>query len=108
MDGTVDDAYNILFEVKDILQSFHLEFWLDGGTLLGMVRDYTFCNGDHNDIDLSCWGTKENVDIIPTMIEKFINYGYILFNHWDWNGKAHEVSFKKDGIKVDIFFKERK
>ena len=103
---TIEQAYIILEETKEILDELEIPFWLDGGTLLGFIRDDTFCEDDHRDIDVSTWcNYKEK---IPLLINTFIKKGYILHNHWHWNDKAHEVSVIKEGIKVDIFFKERK
>ena len=105
---TVDEAYKVLFETKKIMDDLGIEFWLDGGTLLGFVRDGCFPKDDHDDIDISCWRT-DNVSVLcQQLTERFKKAHSIIYNHWNWNDKAHELSVVKYGIKVDIFFKERK
>ena len=45
-------ARKVLFDVVDFLDSEGIEYWLEGGTLLGIVRDNDLLPWDH-DIDLS-------------------------------------------------------
>ena len=41
-------------EVKDVLDNYDIDFWLDCGTLLGAVRDGGMIEGDY-DIDLGVY-----------------------------------------------------
>jgi len=45
-------ARKILFDVVDFLDAEGINYWLEGGTLLGIVRDKELLLWDH-DIDLS-------------------------------------------------------
>jgi phosphorylcholine metabolism protein LicD len=47
-------AFGNLKELKDVLDEFCIEFWLDGGTLLGAVREGKIIEWDH-DMDICMW-----------------------------------------------------
>ena len=103
-----DQAFENLLEVKGILGELGIFFWLDGGTLLGAVRDGDFPVDDHKDVDLSTWAT--NKVLIPPLIERMTDAGFRLYHYWTGDerapGKAQEVSFQRDGLKIDVFFYE--
>ena len=102
-------AFEVLTDVKEVLDELEIPFWLDGGTLLGFVRDGIFCVGDEPDVDVSTWcDFKEKKQDI---IDKLFIRDYSLHGNWhDGSNKAHELSMRhKNGRhKIDIFFKERK
>ena len=50
----IELAVRYLKEVKALFDEFGIEFWLDGGTLLGAVRDGKIIEWD-DDIDLCMW-----------------------------------------------------
>lgn len=99
-------AIDNLSMFKDIMDDLDIPFWLDGGTLLGAYRDGDFPEGDEDDIDLGTWSWYKH--LIPKIIEECKKKGFELYHHWDANGKAHEISFKRDKSKIDLFFFERK
>lgn len=66
-------AKNVLFELKDILDKYNIEYWLTWGTLLGAVRDKKFIDGD-NDIDLI--STEENFSKFKTAIKEITDSGF--------------------------------
>jgi hypothetical protein len=103
-------AFQNLLEVQASLDSLQIPFWLDGGTLLGAYRDNDFPPDDHNDIDLSTWA--EHKPKIPSLIASVTAKGFRLYHHWTGDprapGQAQEVSFTRDGLKIDVFFFERK
>jgi hypothetical protein len=105
-----DQAYANLCELRGILDGLGVHFWLDGGTLLGVWRDGDFCDGDHDDIDLSVWAG--DVWKIPDLIDQAKAAGFRLYHHWQGDprapGQAQEVAFERDGLKVDVFFFEVK
>jgi phosphorylcholine metabolism protein LicD len=102
-------AFEVLRDTHNILNKLDIPFWLDGGTLLGFVRDGIFCEGDEDDVDVSTWCDYK--DKIPMLINEFVNMGYTIHGNWqDGKGQSHELSMrhKNNKHKVDIFFKERK
>lgn len=52
-----DLAKRILREVKEVLEMYHIEFWLNFGALLGAVREGKFIEHD-DDIELNAWKHK--------------------------------------------------
>lgn len=103
-------AFANLLEVKEVLDRLGIMFWLDGGTLLGAIRDKDFCADDENDIDLSVWATDKH--LIPELIEGVTGQGFHLYHHWTGDprapGMAQELAFTRDGLKIDVFFQEVK
>jgi len=99
-------AYTVLEQTKTILDEMFIPFMLDGGTLLGIYRDEDFCQDDWMDIDLTTHARYNRN--IPELIKIFEDNGYTVHNHWHFNDLAHELSVIKEGIKVDLFFKEEK
>lgn len=106
--GSVEQAVENLRDVKSALESLGVPFWLDGGTLLGAYRDGDFPEDDHTDVDLSSWGTHK--EQIPALIAAAQQSGFRLYRHWAGDarapGMAQEVSFTRNGVKVDVFFYE--
>ena len=47
---------NVLRQVKEVLDKHSVEFWLDGGTLLGAVRNEKIIPWEH-DTDVNAWDT---------------------------------------------------
>ena len=51
-DKDIDQAYELLFTVCDLLNAENIPYHLEGGTLLGIVRDQQLLPWDH-DLDIS-------------------------------------------------------
>lgn len=106
--STPDQAFANLLEVGSELDTLGIRYWLDGGALLGVMRDGDFPPDDHNDIDLSTWATNKH--LIPDLIDAVTARGFRLYHHWtgdpDAPGMAPEVAFARDGLKIDVFFFE--
>ena len=49
-----NNLIDLLRQVKEVLDKYNIEFWLDCGTLLGAVREGKFLAWEH-DIDLGGW-----------------------------------------------------
>lgn len=99
-----DLAERALKDFKGVLNKAGVEFWLEGGTLLGAYRDKDFCEDDYDDIDLSCWGhNKGKIERIKVWASR---YGFDLYHEWNDEGLAYQVSFERDGNKIDLFFRE--
>lgn len=65
---------NLLREVKEVLDKHGVEFWLDGGTLLGAVRDGKIIPWEH-DIDFTTWDTNLSRDVKRLVSEEFSHRG---------------------------------
>lgn len=108
---TIDEATKVLQEAASILKAIvGIRFFMDGGTLLGFHRDSTFCEDDHDDIDLSTfaidyWNRKDEI------IQAFKNHGYEVYREWPRDterNRSGQLAFKKNNVKVDLMFKEIK
>jgi hypothetical protein len=109
MKPTVQEAEKALYDTIKILESLGITFMLDGGTLLGFFRDKTFCEDDHNDIDLTTnllsWDRHE--DISSSMLDA----GFHVHHMWHRDDKKHQTgqyAWKRNGVKIDLMFKEVK
>ena len=67
------DSDHDLHRISEVLRNAGITFWLDSGTLLGMVRDGQLLRGDP-DIDLSVWDT--DVPVLLGLAETFRSGGY--------------------------------
>lgn len=103
-DQEKQQAFENLVEFKKILDKFHIEFFLDGGTLLGAYRDKDFCEDDHDDVDLTTLCDHGNaIDILEEAGTK----GFELYHYWQKEEKTTaQIAVKKDGMKIDLMFKE--
>jgi len=52
----------LLKQVIEVFENHKITYWLDGGTLLGAVRDGKFIDWD-NDIDLGSWDMDYKSDV---------------------------------------------
>lgn len=104
---TVEQSGRALFDTIKTLDAFRIPFTLDGGTLLGFYRDKTFCQDDHDDIDLT---TSSNYcGRIKDIVEQMLEFGFVVYHEWPENKERHhtaQISFKRDNVKIDLMFKE--
>lgn len=83
-------AYNVLFDVVELLDSNNIVYHLEGGTLLGLVRDNSLLPWDH-DVDIS----------IPSEeLPKFLKV------YKELNRKYYRVSFRKHTDDCSVFEKD--
>jgi lipopolysaccharide cholinephosphotransferase len=66
-------ARKVLFDVVDFFESEGIDYWLEGGTLLGIVRDHDLLPWDH-DIDLSI--PAKDAEKFAQNIKKLNRKGY--------------------------------
>lgn len=105
------EAFNNLCQIDFILNELNYLYFLDGGTLLGAVREQDFCEDDHDDIDLTIISDGENdsTENILKIIETASRYGFSLYHYWKKEPKTTaQISLKKYGLKIDIMFKRVK
>ena len=106
-------AVALMFNVKEIMESLSINYWIEGGTLLGAVRDKKLIPWDH-DIDMGM--INKSNDEIKKLIKKLKNTFYVsvkTFNNMQdvWNlGKYRVIKvypkkyfFLKQDLCLDIF-----
>lgn len=99
----MDKKTEIIFECASILNASSLKWWLEGGTLLGAVRDHRPIPWD-DDIDFSLFSSDRDIfesSIVPYLLSQ----GYEFVNSFKMpitNGG--EYTFKKNNINIDFFF----
>jgi len=100
-------AINFLFSVKKTIESLSINYWIEGGTLLGAVRDKKLIPWDH-DIDM---GMINKSDIeIERMIKKLKKNFYVsvkTFNDTEGNWKLGNFRVIKVYPKKYFFFKDK-
>jgi len=90
-------AIRALKQVKEILDSHGVEFWLDNGTLLGAVRDGKFIPWDH-DIDLGLWDLSEKE--IELIVDSIIQKGFTV--HFLKTNKFYLFSANKNNCPINF------
>jgi len=88
-----------LLLAKDILENRNMLFWLTDGTLLGYYRDNGFIRHDE-DVDLGCFISSLDESVIFDFLDK----GFKLDSIYGNRQIGLELSFKRKGMKLDIFF----
>ena len=106
---TIENASLALYHTVEILHRLGIPFILDGGTLLGFYRDGFFATDDHDDIDLTTMA--EMWQFAPNICDEMRQQGFEVYHEWPRSeGKklSGQLSFKRDDVKIDIMFKEKK
>ncbi len=100
-------AISLLFDVKKIIEELSLRYWIEGGTLLGAVRDKKLIPWDH-DIDM---GMINSSDLeIKKLIKKLKKKFYVSvksFDDTEGNWKLGSFRVIKVYPKKNIFFKDK-
>lgn len=94
-------ALNMLKRVTNILDHKEINYWLEGGTLLGIIRENRLLPWD-NDMDISL--TEEYYDTILETVEAIKKLGYMV---WFKEFEKNDPPFKQ-GIKRIIKIRNRK
>ncbi|GAH33881.1 unnamed protein product, partial [marine sediment metagenome] len=84
-----------------ILEKHSCKWWLEAGTCLGAVRQRAFITYDP-DIDIGL--PEAHLKLWDVFIKEFKSAGFELYKEWEHDGKRMELSFKRKGIKLDLFF----
>lgn len=92
-------AINNLKTVAKILTDMQVKWFVACGTALGLARGGTFIEHD-KDIDVAVIGDDFNNEIRWSMQDA----GFTFMYQFGDEGNGLELSFKKDDVKVDIFF----
>lgn len=92
-----DETIRIL---HDFFKKNNIEYYLDFGTLLGIIRENGFIKHD-DDIDL----TIRRSGIKPKeMLKKLSDMGFAFIHGFHAVGKTLEATIARNGLTVDIFF----
>jgi GT2 family glycosyltransferase len=91
----------ILTDVCETLEGLGLKWWLNSGSCLGAIREKGFIAHD-TDLDFGIAPDQEHLwnQIQAAFLEK----GFAIYRAWAHKGMAAELTFKRDDIKVDLFF----
>jgi len=116
----------LLWQIKEILDKYNIEFWLDCGTLLGAVRDGRIISWEH-DLDFGVFYKKNIKNFKFSIAKAFSDKGFKIFvsdnyitikgnkdtwadiNFYNLCNEKAIVSFKKPknliGLLLYIFYK---
>ena len=97
-------GYDLLKDIHRILNQEKIKFFIDFGTLLGMIRDNGFIKYDL-DIDIGVIG--ESAEIVKKVKEHLINGGYIFKSQMIFKEKIVKQKFLYKQIKIDISYYEQ-
>lgn len=82
---------------------------LEGGTLLGAIRDGDFCEDDWWDVDLT---TMVGAECRADLCDRAERQGWeVLRTDHKWRPEKHRtavIKIRRDDVKVDVFFKRVK
>ena len=100
-------AINFLFKIKKILESLSVHYWIEGGTLLGAVREKKLIEWDH-DLDMGVVNISNK--IIQKLISKLKKEFYVSvknFNSTEGNWDLGKYRVIKVYPRKYFFFKEK-
>lgn len=69
---------SLLNDTKEVLENNNITFWLEYGTLLGIIRDNDFIPWE-TDIDLGCWKLKDDYAIKQKLKSDFQEMNYNVY-----------------------------
>ena len=92
-----ENMLNALKEATSVLDNHIGSYWLDSGTLLGIIRDKQFLPWD-NDLDIGVWGNLINTSVRNNIIKSMKK------NKFTGYFKSDKALFIKDGIRIEILF----
>lgn len=98
-----ENGFFVLDETIKFLESNNIYYWVDAGTMLGIIRDNDFIEND-TDIDIAI--VIKDAD---TLYELLLEHGYnIWYFYTDSNNKKTLIRAEKESVGIDfeIFYKE--
>jgi len=96
-----EELFELLREVKNVLDDHKINFWLECGTLLGAVRDGCFIPWE-KDIDFSAWRHEVSDSTINSIASSLRDKGYSV-----WIAESHMNIRKMGPCHADINFYEQ-
>lgn len=86
-------AAEVLRQVKAVLDKYGVEFWLDCGALLGVIREGKFISWD-TDIDLSTW--QKNTAKVVAALQELRKQGFVA------EYAQYGITIRKEDISLSI------
>ena len=93
-------ASSVFESALHALEESGVKFWIQDGTLLGAIRDGDFIPHD-SDIDFGMFAAAEDR---WKLIALMYRAGFKEKDHFGTPDNGYEISFEKDGVKVDFFW----
>ncbi len=116
--NNLEIAEKMLYDVTRVFKFVGMDYWLEGGTLLGIIREQRLLPWD-NDMDISMYDTNKFKLILIILLLMLRGYRPTLQNHQTDLGpfKTHELKIikirnfnrriKKGKVTLDIFIKRK-
>ena len=98
------NGYEIIDEVDKVMTTNNISYFIDFGTLLGIVREGKLLSFD---IDIDFGVLDADLNTKTTIRKKLKEIGYIRTERHEVNGDVKEESYQRDNCKFDIFYYER-
>lgn len=87
--------------VVEVLERLHVTWWLEAGTCLGATREKRFIPHDP-DIDIGIH--PDDLGRADDLRREVEAAGFTFYKEWRYKGDLMELSFHKNGVKLDLFF----
>lgn len=100
----VDLKGDCLKLAAEALNSLRVVWWLEAGTCLGATREQRFIPHDP-DIDLGVH--PDDIARAPEIRAALEAAGFAFYKEWTHRGETMELSFHRNGVKLDVFFFRR-
>tara|TARA_Y100001968_G_scaffold220974_1_gene203922 strand:- start:579 stop:1658 length:1080 start_codon:yes stop_codon:yes gene_type:complete len=100
-------AIKFLFEIKKIIENSSLDYWIEGGTLLGAIREKKLIPWDH-DLDMGIINNSENhISNLIKILKKKYYVSVKSFKNTEGNWNLGKYRVIKVYPKKYLFFKEK-
>lgn len=98
------NGFELLDNMHNILNREKIDFFIDFGTLLGIIREDGFIK---HDLDMDIGVIKENEKTTSRVKESLLGHGCVLKHEYKYKGNVVEQSFLFKKIKFDICYYEQ-
>lgn len=96
-------AMKNLCDMVDTIEHLNKNYFITDGTLLGAVRGGGFIDFDE-DVDIGVFGFEWSIGEFAELTKILMKLGFVLYHSFGKYGEAFEVAWRRDGVKVDMFF----
>lgn len=100
IEAVQQEGISRILELEKVLENVKVRFFVDNGTLLGLIRDKKILSWDY-DID---FGIYIDDEFTWEDLENTLNaIGYVKHHQFVYNGVVTEQTYEKENIFVDFF-----